>query len=117
MKIDNFISSLKNAQNSNLEKFSVKKSKIIYKIINIMIKNGYLSGFSEDRNHYTISLKYPVLNKIDVEMVSKPSRRVYMNYRSVKESSDLLILSTEKGIVTNKDFNKVGGEVLIRIVN
>jgi ribosomal protein S8 len=120
MNIHNFVSGLNNAQNSNLEKFSVKKSNIIRRVINIMVENGYLSGFSEDQHNLNVNLKYPLINKIKIEMVSKPSKRVYMGIKSIKNSSDLLIFSTEGGIFSNTG-NVIdkshGGEVLIKIVN
>ncbi|MEK7582146.1 MAG: 30S ribosomal protein S8 [Patescibacteria group bacterium] len=56
----------------------------------------------------------------DVSRVSKPSRRVYMGVeelRSVKSGHGALMLSTPKGILTEKEAKKelVGGEALFKI--
>lgn len=56
----------------------------------------------------------------DVKRVSKPSRRVYMgihDLRPVKNGHGMLVLSTPKGILSDKQARKeqVGGEALFMI--
>lgn len=55
-----------------------------------------------------------------VQRVSKLSKRIYQkskDLRSVKYGTGLLVLTTPKGIMTNKEAKKekVGGEVLFKI--
>ena len=60
-------------------------------------------------------------NRIEgIERVSRPSRRIYMGYRDIKEvrgGLGMAILSTPKGILTDAEArqNKVGGEVLCKV--
>jgi small subunit ribosomal protein S8 len=56
----------------------------------------------------------------DFKIVSKPSRHFYMDYRSlrkVKSGHGVAVLSTSKGIMTDKEARKqkVGGEYLFEI--
>jgi len=56
----------------------------------------------------------------DVERISKPSKRVYIGVKgikSVREGHGALILSTPKGILSDKEAKKeqVGGEALFKI--
>jgi small subunit ribosomal protein S8 len=56
----------------------------------------------------------------DVTRISKSSKRVYLGYRDVssfKYGKGMYVLSTPKGIMTDKEARKevVGGEVLFSI--
>ncbi len=56
----------------------------------------------------------------EIEVVSKPGQRNYVSYRELKpvlSGMGYSILSTSKGIMTNKEArkNKLGGELLFRI--
>jgi len=122
MSVHNLISSFKNAQNSNLNKFTVKKSILLLNIVSLMVINGYFLSYSENKNTLDVYLKYPIVNKLDISLVSKPSKKVYMDYKSIVKNfykTDLLLISTKYGIVTNKELTlmKLGGEVLLKITN
>lgn len=122
MTVHNLISSFKNAQNSNSNKFTVKKSMLLVNIVSLMVINGYFLSYSENKNTLDVYLKYPVINKLNIDLVSKPSKKVYMDYKSIVKNfykTDLLLISTKYGIVTNKElsFMKLGGEVILKITN
>ena len=56
----------------------------------------------------------------DFKFVSKSSRRLYVGYRDlrpVRQGYGLALISTPKGILTNKEARqqKVGGEILFEI--
>ncbi len=78
----------------------------------------------DERKHriLRISLKYDANRSgiINLERISKPSRRVYVGkdeIPSVLKGLGISILSTSKGILTDKEARraKVGGEVLCSI--
>jgi small subunit ribosomal protein S8 len=100
----------------------VKKSKKCIAILEILEHEGFIESFSFSKtNSYEIIvvLKYfedqPVIKTI--KSVSRPGQRFYVNWLSlwnIKQSLGLYILSTSKGIITDKQarLEKVGGEVL-----
>jgi len=56
----------------------------------------------------------------DIQFVSRPSRRVYIGYRDIKPVKGgfgMLVLSTPKGVIRDKEARKikVGGEALFKI--
>ena len=68
-----------------------------------------------------IALKYDAVNKVNaikrLERISSPGLRRYVGYRNmprVLNGLGIAILSTSKGVMTNKEAReqKVGGEVL-----
>jgi len=97
------------------------KSKLCSQLLDIFYKEGYISGYriSEvNSDTFEIFLKYykekPVMNKIIG--ISKPSRRIYISVQNLWKLNtglSLLILSTSKGILSDKDSRclGVGGEV------
>ena len=103
------------------------KSAII--ILEILRKEGYIVGFQEiysprkKRTFLKIILKYsakgtPSIKKIF--QISKPTKRVYVSTITLwkpKGTSGMYILSTPKGLLSDKDARllNVGGELLLGI--
>ena len=97
------------------------KSKLCSQLLDIFYKEGFILGYRVSKinsNRFEIFLKYykekPVMNKIT--NLSKPSRRVYISVQNLWKLNtglSLLILSTSKGILSDKDSRRlnVGGEV------
>jgi len=114
---------LRNGQKAR--KFSIlhPKSKLCNQLLEVFHKEGFISGYrisSSNSNMFEIFLKYykhkPVMNKITA--LSKPSRRVYISVQNLWKLNtglSLLILSTSKGILSDKDSRRlnVGGEVFL----
>lgn len=112
---------LRNGQKAR--KFSIlhPKSKLCSQLLDIFYKEGYISGYrisSLNSDTFEIFLKYykdkPVMTKITA--LSKPSRRVYISVQNLWKLNtglSLLILSTSKGILSDKDSRRlnIGGEV------
>lgn len=102
-------------------------SNIKYAIAQCLERHGFIAGASKKTEKKNV----PVLEislaygdggaKIhDVKRISRPSRRVYMHakdLRSVKNGHGIVVLSTPKGILSDKDAKKeqVGGEALFMI--
>ena len=106
------------------ETVSVPASNMKKAIAQILVDEGYIKGFKvEDdgkQGIIEIALKYGP-NKSQVitglRRVSKPGLRIYTNCEDmpkVMKGIGIAILSTSKGVMTDKDARKanVGGEVL-----
>jgi small subunit ribosomal protein S8 len=96
-------------------------------IAKILKDEGFIKNFklNEDNRQkiLRIYLKYSEENQpaiLDMRRISKPGRRVYIkaeNLAPVYNNIGIWILSTSKGIITNKTAKKlnVGGEVICEI--
>jgi small subunit ribosomal protein S8 len=101
------------------------KNTLCVDTLKILYKEGYINGFrinSENSRFVEIFLKYshgkPALEKIFSP--SKPGRRLYVSVKTLcklRTSLTTLILSTSKGLLSDKDCRKMrsGGEVLCAV--
>jgi len=127
-KISNLIIGLKNASTAGKATVTVPFSKISFSILELLKKEGYVSEVTlkeekkSVKKDIEVEVKYengePAIH--EVKRVSKFSKRVYKaskDIRPVKSGYGLLILTTPKGIVTDKfaKENNVGGEALFEI--
>ncbi len=117
---------IKNAERSGKEKITTPLSKFDFAVAKVLAEEGYVKAVEKKsagvRGAIEIKLagggKKPAIN--DFKILSKPSRRIYADYRSlkpVKHGYGVGIISTPKGIMSNKTArkNKVGGEYLFQI--
>ena len=115
---------MKNASMVSKQTVVVPFSKIKYAIAQCLKDAGYIANASKktEKNNISvleIELAYTDAGaKIhDVKRMSKPSRRMYSGVaelRPVKNGHGITVLSTPKGILSDKQAKKelVGGEVL-----
>lgn len=118
---------IRNASSARHEKVDIPTSRLKEAIAKILKDEGYIKNFKvlvDERKHgiLRISLKYDVKRRgfVNLKRISKPSRRVYVGkdeIPSVLKGLGISILSTSKGILTDKDARRanVGGEVLCYI--
>lgn len=124
--IADFINRIKTAQMAGLSSVSIPFSKVKYEIATLLQKEGYVEGAAKRgkkvKKFIDLSLKYengkPEVR--GVKRISKPSRRVYIKsseIRPVKFGHGLMVISTPKGLLSDKDARKekVGGEALFSI--
>lgn len=122
--IADMLTRIRNANSAKHETVSVPASNMKKAIAQILLDEGYIKSFKvvEDGKQgvIEIALKYGP-NKSQVILglrrVSKPGLRIYTdceNMPKVMKGLGIAILSTSKGIMTDKDARKanVGGEVL-----
>lgn len=121
------ITSLKNASMVSKETAVLPYSNIKQAIAKCLEKNGYIAQSSkktEKKNQNILEIKLQYKDGVsairDVKRVSKPSRRMYMSVRDlrpVRNGSGIMVLSTPKGIMSDKEAKKeqVGGEALFMI--
>ena len=123
--IADMLTRIRNANTAKHDTVDVPASKMKISIADILLKEGYIKGYDiiEDGNFKTIrvTLKYGAdkNEKIitGIKRISKPGLRVYAGkdeIPSVLGGLGIAILSTNQGIVTDKEARKlqVGGEVL-----
>jgi small subunit ribosomal protein S8 len=93
------------------------------KILEIMKREGYVSEFEVNTNgvkkEIILTLKYKGNERVitDIKRISKPGLRVYSEVESIPKvlsGFGIAIISTSKGIITDKEARKanIGGEVL-----
>ncbi len=125
--ISDFIIRLKNASNAGKPTFSISYSKLKASIADVLVKEGFIKTASKkgkkvNNKMLEVELAYdngePKVH--DVLRVSKPSKRLYYGFamiRPVRQGFGRLIISTPKGILSDKDARKekVGGEPLFKI--
>ena len=125
--IADLLTRIRNGLTAKKEYVEMPASKIKLAIANIMEQEGYVSKVEytegEVQGTIKITLKYAGKNEkviTGLKRISKPGLRIYAevnNIPKVLNCMGIAILSTSKGIMTDKDAraNHVGGEVLAYI--
>ena len=82
----------------------------------------YIKDFKKVGHKLAVELRYDELTPsiTDVKIISTPGRRIYVSYKDLKPVLGGLgysLISTPKGILTNKEARKekTGGELLFHI--
>ena len=123
--IADMLTRIRNANTAKHDTVDVPASKMKLAIANILVDEGYIAKYDlvEDGAFKTIhiTLKYGADKNEKVisglKRISKPGLRVYANTEDIPKVPGGLgtaIISTNKGVVTDKEARKlgVGGEVL-----
>jgi len=125
--IADMLTRIRNANQAKMKSVDVLLSKVNFNIAKVLKKTGYISGFNVKRENnkgmLRIYLKFTdskdgVISGI--ERVSKPGRRIYVGTDKVPKVLNgygVAILSTSKGIVTDKEAREMhsGGEILCKV--
>ncbi len=122
--IADLLTRIRNANSAKHDTVDIPASNMKKAIVQILVDEGYVKGFQviEDGKQgiIRIALKYGP-NKSQVitglRRVSKPGLRIYSNVENmpkVMKGLGVVILSTSKGIMTDRQARKenIGGEVL-----
>ena len=123
--IADMLTRIRNANTAKHDTVDVPSSKMKVAIADILLNEGFIEKYEivEDGNFKTmhITLKYGVDKNekviTGIKRISKPGLRVYAgkeNLPTVLGGLGIAILSTNQGIITDKEARKlqVGGEVL-----
>ena len=120
--ISDMLTRIRNAAMSSQKSVVMPSSKMKAAIAKVLLEEGYIAGYHVDgdvKKTLTVDMKYymrrPVIEGI--ERVSKPSCRLYCGSKEiprVKDGLGIAILSSPKGIISDKDAKaqNVGGEIL-----
>ncbi len=125
--IADMLTRVRNGVSAKFEMVDVPSSKIKESIAKILVQEGYIDSYKvlEDnkQNILRMHLRYDkgkegAISKI--MRVSKPGRRVYVDSDDIPlvlRGYGIAILSTSKGVITDKDARKagIGGEVICKV--
>ena len=125
--VSDFIIRIKNSAMSKRKEVVLPFSNINKEIGKVLVKEGFLESIKEEskdgKKELLAVIRYekriPVLN--DVEIISKPSLRVYSTSKKIleigKRGRRKVIVSTNQGVMSAMDASKkgVGGEILFAI--
>ena len=127
--IADYLTRLRNAIMSQHRVVEVPASNLKKEITKILFEKGYILNYKFIEGEtpggtIKIALKYDPVDKVNaikcLKRVSRPGLRQYTGYKDmprVLNGLGIAILSTSKGIMTNKEAlaQKIGGEVLCYI--
>jgi len=124
--ITDMLNRIKNAQAVAHLTVDIPFSKVKYQIAQILAREGFIEKVEKKgrktRKIIRITLKYvdniPAISGL--KRVSKPGQRIYLSWRKIKKVKGgygIAIISTSKGLMTNKEARKekIGGEVICEI--
>lgn len=127
--ISDYLTRVRNAISANHRIVEIPASNLKKEITKILFDKGYILNYKFEENEnqqgtIKIALKYNPVNKLSairsLERISKPGLRKYSGANTlprVKNGLGIAIVSTSKGVMTDKEARKlnVGGEVLCYI--
>jgi len=124
--ISDMIVQIKNASAAHKESVVLPYSKLKLAILDTLMKEGFVKSFGKKGKKVVKFIEVALAYENDepkiheVQRISKSSRRVYQkakDIRGVKNGFGILVLSTPKGIMSDKmaRAEKVGGEALFKI--
>lgn len=125
--IADMLTRIRNGNNAKHETVDIPASNMKKSIANILLEEGFIKGFDviEDAKQgiLRVQLKYGKENEkiiSGIKRISKPGLRVYVKSDEIPRvlgGLGIAVLSTSKGIITDKAARKegVGGEVICYI--
>ncbi|MBI4134229.1 MAG: 30S ribosomal protein S8 [Candidatus Terrybacteria bacterium] len=124
--IADFLTRVRNAAAIGRTEVRAPYSKILHRIAEILVREGFLEEVSHrgrgPRRILAVRLRYLDGKSVieDLRRVSRPGRRSYMairNIRPVKSGFGIAVISTPEGLMTNREAKRknIGGEVLCEV--
>ncbi|MRR56717.1 MAG: 30S ribosomal protein S8 [Deltaproteobacteria bacterium] len=125
--IADMLTRIRNANMAKLQKVDIPSSNLKVNIANVLRGEGFIKNYKviadEKQGVLRIYLKYMHEKEgvfTEIKRISKPGSRVYIkgdNVPKVKNGLGVAILSTSKGVVTDKAAREagIGGEILCTI--
>ncbi len=125
--LGDMLTRIRNGQQARKTKSPSPASRLRTNVLEVLKREGFIRGFSEQEirtgiSEIEIELKYhdgdPVIREIS--RVSTPGRRVYSGVKDLPRVYDGLgisILSTPRGVLSDSEARdqNVGGEILCRV--
>jgi small subunit ribosomal protein S8 len=124
--IANALTIIRNAQAVNKEKVKIPFSSLVWDILKVMKKEGFIDDLKKKGRKLKKTIEVKIRYRDDkpfvrgLEKVSKQGQRIYISsqdIRPVRNGFGRMIISTSKGVMTGREAkrNKVGGEFLCKI--
>lgn len=120
--LSDFLTRVRNGYKAHLEFVELPAIKMLGKVAEVLVEEGYLTSSKIENGKLRVELKYinhePAVT--GVARVSKPGARIYSGIKDLPRVLGGLgvhILSTPKGVVSEKKAKKLntGGEVIAKI--
>lgn len=126
--IADLLTIIRNGYSAKKEVVLANYSKVKHSLADTLRENGYVDSVKIEgkkeiaKKKLSITLRYidgiPAIT--DIKRISKPSVRIYASARKIPISlsgTGITILSTSKGIMTNKKARKekLGGEIICKV--
>ena len=126
--IADMLTRIRNASRVRFKSVDVISSRTNQNICKVLKKSGYISNFdikkdSDGHDVLRVYLRYTEAKKAginDIQRVSRPGRRVYVNSNSIPKVLDgygVAVISTSQGVMTDKEARmlNIGGELLLNV--
>ncbi len=121
--IADMLNRIRNAQAVLSETVSIPFSKIKYEIASIMQREGFVKDVEKRgrKEKRLIKITFNKDSKISgLKRISKSGQRLYVSYKDIKPVKGgygIAVISTSKGLMSNKEArkNKLGGEIICEI--
>ena len=121
--IADMLTRIRNANQMRYKEVEVPASKMKLEIARILKDEGFISDYTNKDSMIVLNLKYGEKKErviTGLKRISKPGLRVYVKAEelpSVLNGLGIAIVSTSKGVMTDKEARKLslGGEVLAYI--
>ena len=125
--ISDMLTRIRNAQAVKKGVVDIPVSKVKWRIAEILVEEGYVQGVemlddSDLGRNFRITLKYHEGRSVieEIERKSRPGKRLYVRrdgIPSVYQELGISILSTSKGLLSNRRAREmgVGGELLCAV--
>ena len=125
--IADMLTRIRNAGKAKFNSVDIPGSNLKIEIAKVLKNEGFIRNYKFIKDNrqgiLRIYLKYNQTNQsaiLGLERISKPSRRMYMKCKDIRpilNGMGISILSTSKGIMTDRDARKenLGGEMLCKV--
>ena len=121
--ISDMLTRIRNAQSAEHKTVAVPLSKIKLEIAKILKQEKYIGDYKKsgkgNKKILEITLEYPAAIR-EIKRISKQGQRIYSKaseLKQIKNGYGISVVSTPKGLMTNKEARKVrlGGEILFEV--
>ncbi len=117
--VGDMLARIRNSLMREVYRLELPSTNILEGVATVLLNEGYIEKYeTRDESPQKVLLLYLKVGTIrGLKRISKPSRRVYVNLKNmprVKEGLGIAIISTSKGILSDRMARKekVGGEIL-----
>ena len=117
--VGDMLARIRNSLMREVYRLELPSTNILEGVASVLLNEGYIEKHeTRDESPQKVLLLYLKAGTIrGLKRISKPSRRVYVNLKNiprVKEGLGIAIISTSKGIMSDRMARKekVGGEIL-----
>lgn len=123
--IANMLTTIRNSVVLRKEQAKIPFSSFKIGILEILKKHQYVKDFEiakEENNRKFIKINFSYENKMPklqkIKLISKQGRKVYVKAKNIPRTLGILIISTPKGLIDDKEAkkNNLGGELICEVI-